>query len=137
MVWKRSRMRVALRARIEVALRLFQRAPVLADHAVAVRYVETEWQPEKVRQRYDWLFEYDIGDDGYCSGTEPGLADVYLVPALSAARQFSVPLDSFPGVLRAEALAISHPAFVAARPSRQEASGSDQEVAEEERRLAA
>jgi hypothetical protein len=52
-------MRVALRAQIEVALRLFQRAPVLADHAVAVRYVETEWQPEKVRQRYDWLFEYD------------------------------------------------------------------------------
>jgi glutathione S-transferase len=34
-----------------------------------------------------------IGDDGYCSGTEPGLADVYLVPALSAARQFSVPLE--------------------------------------------
>jgi salicylate hydroxylase len=33
--------------------------PVLADHATAVHYVETEWQPEKVRQRYDWLFEYD------------------------------------------------------------------------------
>ena len=33
--------------------------PVLADHAAAVNYVETEWQPEKVRQRYDWLFEYD------------------------------------------------------------------------------
>lgn len=33
--------------------------PVLADHEAAVRYVESEWRPEKVRQRYDWLFEYD------------------------------------------------------------------------------
>ena len=33
--------------------------PVLADHAAAMDYVETEWQPDKVRQRYDWLFEYD------------------------------------------------------------------------------
>jgi salicylate hydroxylase len=33
--------------------------PVLADHAAARKYVETEWQPDKVRQRYDWLFEYD------------------------------------------------------------------------------
>jgi salicylate hydroxylase len=33
--------------------------PVLADSAAARKYVETEWQPDKVRQRYDWLFEYD------------------------------------------------------------------------------
>lgn len=33
--------------------------PVLAEHAAAVRYIETEWQPDNVRQRYDWLFEYD------------------------------------------------------------------------------
>jgi salicylate hydroxylase len=33
--------------------------PVLADSVAARRYVETEWQPDKVRQRYDWLFEYD------------------------------------------------------------------------------
>jgi maleylacetoacetate isomerase len=60
-----------------------------------------------------------IGDEGYCFGAEPSLADVYLVPTLYVARRFSVPLESFPKVLRAEALAISHPAFVAAHPSRQ------------------
>jgi salicylate hydroxylase len=31
----------------------------LADPVKAVEYVEGEWQPEKVRKRYDWLFEYD------------------------------------------------------------------------------
>jgi salicylate hydroxylase len=31
----------------------------LADPVTAVEYVEREWQPEKVRMRYDWLFEYD------------------------------------------------------------------------------
>ncbi len=33
--------------------------PQLADDALAVAYVDREWQPESVRRRYDWLFEYD------------------------------------------------------------------------------
>jgi salicylate hydroxylase len=33
--------------------------PALANSEGAAAYVEREWQPEKVRQRYDWLFEYD------------------------------------------------------------------------------
>ena len=31
----------------------------LSDPAKAVDYVSSEWEPEKVRRRYDWLFEYD------------------------------------------------------------------------------
>ena len=31
----------------------------LGDPAVAQKYVDTEWQPDRVRDRYDWLFTYD------------------------------------------------------------------------------
>ena len=33
--------------------------PILSDHDQAVAYVTREWEPERVRTRYDWLFEYD------------------------------------------------------------------------------
>lgn len=33
--------------------------PILADATAAVGYMEREWATEKVRSRYDWLFEYD------------------------------------------------------------------------------
>ena len=33
--------------------------PALSDPEQAIAYVEREWAPEKVRQRYDWLFSYD------------------------------------------------------------------------------
>ncbi|BCM81642.1 maleylacetoacetate isomerase [Methylobacterium indicum] len=60
-----------------------------------------------------------IGDDGFCFGPEPGLADVYLVPQVYAARRFAVSLDPFPRIARAVALGEAHPAFQAAHPSRQ------------------
>lgn len=60
-----------------------------------------------------------IGDDGFAFGSEPGLADVYLLPQVYAARRFSVLLDAFPRIRRVESLADAHPAFQAAHPSRQ------------------
>jgi salicylate hydroxylase len=33
--------------------------PVLADPEKALKYVETNWAPEKVKGRYDWIFDYD------------------------------------------------------------------------------
>lgn len=33
--------------------------PLLADPAEAGRYVDTEWSEQRVRERYEWLFNYD------------------------------------------------------------------------------
>lgn len=60
-----------------------------------------------------------IGEDGYCFGPAPGLADVYLVPQLYAARRFGVPLEAYPRILRVEKLAEEHPAFQVAHPAKQ------------------
>ncbi|MBA1202542.1 maleylacetoacetate isomerase [Pseudomonas capeferrum] len=63
--------------------------------------------------------EHLIGDDGFCFGTEPGLADVYLVPQLYAAERFAVDLEGYPRIRRVGALAAVHPAFMQAHPARQ------------------
>lgn len=59
-----------------------------------------------------------IGDDGFCFGAV-GLADVYLLPQLYAARRFNVDLMAFPRICRVEALALQHPAFKTAHPDAQ------------------
>lgn len=60
-----------------------------------------------------------IGERGFCFGDDPGLADVYLVPQVFAARRFDVPLAAYPRIRRVDALAAEHPAFQAAHPDRQ------------------
>ena len=59
-----------------------------------------------------------IGPEGFCFGSV-GLADVYLLPQLYAARRFNVDLSAFPRMCRVEALALRHPAFEAAHPDAQ------------------
>jgi maleylacetoacetate isomerase len=60
-----------------------------------------------------------IGNEGFCFGPEPTLADVFLLPQLYAARRFTVPLEVYPRILRVEKLAGEHPAFVSAHPANQ------------------
>lgn len=60
-----------------------------------------------------------IGDGPYCFGDTPGLADIHLIPQLYAARRFGVALEAYPRILRVEAHAIEHPAFVKAHPANQ------------------
>lgn len=59
-----------------------------------------------------------IGDDGFCFG-EVGLADVYLLPQLYAARRFEVDISGLSRILRVEQRALAHPAFQAAHPDAQ------------------
>ena len=60
-----------------------------------------------------------IGDEGFCFGDTPGLADVYLIPQLYAAERFAVDLGGCPRIQRVAALAAAHPAFAQAHPARQ------------------
>jgi len=60
-----------------------------------------------------------IGDQGFCFGEQPGLADVFLIPQLYAAQRFKVPLAAYPRIGRVAALAEQHPAFVQAHPANQ------------------
>lgn len=65
-----------------------------------------------------------VGDSGYCMGATLGLADIYLVPQLYAARRFGVDLGQLPKVLRIEQLAAAHPEMHFAHPKNQiDASG--------------
>lgn len=60
-----------------------------------------------------------IGDEGFCFGAQPCLADVFLVPQVYAARRFSVSLADHPRIRRVEAAAAGHPAFIRAHPAAQ------------------
>ena len=53
-------------------------------------------------------------------GDQPTIADLCLVPQLYNARRFSVPLDAYPTLRRADETASAHAAFAAAHPDRQE-----------------
>ena len=60
-----------------------------------------------------------IGNENWCFGPEPGLADVYLAPQLFSARRFKIPFDHLPRISRVAVLSDTHPAFVAASPEKQ------------------
>ena len=57
---------------------------------------------------------------GFLFGNLPTLADICLVPQMYNARRFSVPVDAYPTLLRADANACELPAFAAAHPEAQE-----------------
>jgi len=58
-----------------------------------------------------------IGEHGYCFGSQPGLADVYLIPQLYAAERFNIDLSRYPRISRVAGLAKEHPAFAKAHPA--------------------
>lgn len=61
-----------------------------------------------------------IGDEEWALSKEPGLADVYLLPQIYAARRFGLDVTAnFPKIARIERKAEKHPAFVRAHPSNQ------------------
>jgi maleylpyruvate isomerase len=55
----------------------------------------------------------------FCHGSEPGLADICLVPQVYNARRVAAPLDGYPTIRRIEETCRAHPAFQKARPEAQ------------------
>jgi maleylacetoacetate isomerase len=78
----------------------------------------TEWIGHWISQGLAAV-EQLIGDDGYCFGAAPGVADIYLIPQLYAAERFNVSLLAYPRIRRVAALAAEHPAFAQAHPANQ------------------
>lgn len=78
----------------------------------------TEWIGQWISQGLAAV-EQLIGDEGYCFGAAPGVADVYLIPQLYAAERFNVSLQAYPRIRRVAALAAAHGAFQQAHPANQ------------------
>ena len=60
-----------------------------------------------------------VGDEGFCFGAEPTLADALLVPQMYNARRFNVPLDGFPQLVAIVDRCNELQAFRDAAPERQ------------------
>jgi maleylacetoacetate isomerase len=59
-----------------------------------------------------------VGPGPFLGGAAPGIADLFLVPQMFNARRFALPLDGYPKLVAADAVASVLPAFAAAHPER-------------------
>ncbi|WP_414471568.1 maleylacetoacetate isomerase [Microvirga sp. M2] len=76
------------------------------------------WYAHWVRDGFDAI-EALIEPGPYAFCTQVTLADLYLVPQVSNARRFNIPLDAYPKILAVDAACAELPAFQDAAPERQ------------------
>lgn len=77
-----------------------------------------EWIGHWISEGLNAVEQLIEGPD-FCFGASPGLADVYLLPQLYAARRYQVDLAAYPRIRRVEASALLHSAFRSAHPDAQ------------------
>ena len=70
-------------------------------------------------QAIEQLLRKDVSRQGFCFGSQPTLADVYLIPQIAGARRFGVDLSPYPSIMEVERHALALPAFAEAAPNRQ------------------
>lgn len=70
-------------------------------------------------QAAERLLSQDRTRGGFCYGSQPSLADVYLIPQIASARRFGVDLSPYPEILQIEQHCLALPAFADAAPNRQ------------------
>jgi maleylacetoacetate isomerase len=73
------------------------------------------WTRHWIAEGFEAL-ETMAGEGPFLGGAAPGIADVFLVPQMFNARRFSVPLDAYPRLVAADAVAQGIDAFAAAHP---------------------
>lgn len=56
---------------------------------------------------------------GWCYGSQPTLADCYLIPQIYSARRFNLDMSAYPLLSAIEEKSNQHPAFMAAHPDHQ------------------
>lgn len=70
-------------------------------------------------QALETLLREDGLRQDFCYGSQPTIADVYLIPQLASARRFAVDLAPYAQILRVEQRCLALAAFAAAAPDRQ------------------
>jgi salicylate hydroxylase len=78
---RRTRANKLVRGALDNANRFHN--PILADTVGAQHYVDTEWREDNVKQRYDWIFEYDA----LTAGAISSVSSVSSVSAVSVANE--------------------------------------------------
>ncbi len=73
------------------------------------------WYRHWITEGFDAL-EAMAGDGAYLGGAAPGIADCCLVPQMSNARRFDVPLDAYPRLVAIDAACNALEAFQKAHP---------------------
>jgi maleylpyruvate isomerase len=72
---------------------------------------------------FEALLAADRTRGDYCFGSQPGLADVYLVPQVESARRFKVDMSRWPLISAVDAACMKLPAFERAAPMMQPDAG--------------
>ena len=72
---------------------------------------------------FEALLAADKSRGDFCFGSQPGLADVYLVPQVESARRFKVDMSRWPLISAVDAACMQLPAFERAAPMKQPDAG--------------
>ena len=76
------------------------------------------WYAHWIREGFDAI-EALIEPGPFAFGSEPTLADIYLVPQVFNARRFNIPLDAYPKIAAVDAACAKLTAFEEAAPANQ------------------
>ena len=77
----------------------------------------SEWTRHWIAEGFTAL-EAMAGEGPFLGGDGPNIADIFLVPQMFNARRFDLPLESYPKLVAADAVATALPAFKAAHPDK-------------------